>query len=131
MSTSPAPDDWPRFAVVGAGAVGCYFGGMLARAGAPVTLIGRARHVDAIAANGLEIDSVRFRDRVSRRATTEPDGVRGAAIVLLTVKGPDTESAVRAVRPHLQPGASLFSVQNGVDTSPRSARWCQVRLSPR
>ena len=39
-----------RFAVVGAGAVGCYFGGMLARAGSPVTLIGRAAHVDAIRA---------------------------------------------------------------------------------
>ena len=37
-----------RIAIVGAGAVGCYFGGMLARAGVPVTLIGRASHVDAI-----------------------------------------------------------------------------------
>ena len=44
---------WPRVTVVGAGAVGCYFGGMLARAGAPVTLIGRPLHVDAIRSNGL------------------------------------------------------------------------------
>ena len=49
---------WPRIAVVGAGAVGCYFGGMLARAGAPVTLIGRAQRVEAIHRDGLFIDSV-------------------------------------------------------------------------
>jgi 2-dehydropantoate 2-reductase len=39
-------------AIVGAGAVGSYFGGMLARAGHPVTLIGRASHVDAIERGG-------------------------------------------------------------------------------
>ena len=42
----------PRIAVLGAGAVGCYFGGMLARAGAPVTLIGRPLHVEALSLNG-------------------------------------------------------------------------------
>ena len=42
-------DTWPRIAVMGAGALGCYFGGMFARAGAPVTLIGRAQHVEAMA----------------------------------------------------------------------------------
>src|SRR5262249_3641056 len=41
-------ETWPRVAVLGAGAVGCYFGGMLARAGAPVTLIGRPHHVEAL-----------------------------------------------------------------------------------
>ncbi len=46
MKPAPAAN-WPRVAVMGAGAVGCYFGGMLARAGAPVTLIGRrARRSD-------------------------------------------------------------------------------------
>jgi ketopantoate reductase len=39
--------------VLGAGAVGCYFGGMLARAGAPVTLIGRPQHVKALERDGL------------------------------------------------------------------------------
>ncbi len=48
---------WPRIAVLGAGAVGCYFGGMLARAGAPVTLIGRAKHVEVLNQDGLFLDS--------------------------------------------------------------------------
>ena len=47
---------WPRIAVLGAGAVGCYFGGMLARAGAPVTLIGRPQHVEALARDGLWLE---------------------------------------------------------------------------
>jgi 2-dehydropantoate 2-reductase len=50
-----------RVGVVGAGAVGCYFGGMLARAGAPVTLIGRADHVDAINRDGLFLERADFR----------------------------------------------------------------------
>ena len=44
---------WPRVAVMGAGAVGGYYGGMLAQAGAPVTMIGRPTHVDAINRDGL------------------------------------------------------------------------------
>ena len=43
---------WPRVAVIGAGAVGCYYGGMLARAGASVTLVGRPAHVSAIKRDG-------------------------------------------------------------------------------
>ena len=53
------PIDWPTVAVVGAGAVGCYFGGMLARAGAPVTMLGRpgskSPHIQAIRESGYEI----------------------------------------------------------------------------
>src|SRR6187549_3153020 len=89
--------DSTHIAVLGAGAVGCYFGGMLARAGASVTLIGRPRHVDAIAAGGIRLESIRFHDRVDVAATTTAAAAAGASIVLLTVKGPDTESAVAAL----------------------------------
>src|SRR5206468_1983967 len=57
-------ETWPRVAVLGAGAVGCYFGGMLARAGAPVTLIGRPHHVEALARDGLWLDTLHFQERV-------------------------------------------------------------------
>jgi 2-dehydropantoate 2-reductase len=111
--------DWPRVAVMGAGAVGCYFGGMLARAGAPVTLIGRPAHVDAIARNGLFLDSLNFRGRVAAIASTEPEAVRGAGLVLFCVKTLDTEEAARALGPHLEPGGTLLSLQNGVDNVAR------------
>jgi 2-dehydropantoate 2-reductase len=105
----------PSVAVMGAGAVGCYYGAMLARAGVPVTLIGRANHVSAIQTDGLAVDSFRFQERIPMQASTDVAAVCGAAIVLLCVKTLDTETAAQAVLPHLAPGARLLSLQNGVD----------------
>ncbi len=112
-------ETWPRIAVMGAGAVGCYFGGMLARAGAPVTLIGRARHVDAIRAEGLLLESLQFCERVRIDASTDPAAAREAGVVLFCVKTLDTESAAQALAPHLMPGAAVISLQNGVDNAER------------
>jgi Ketopantoate reductase PanE/ApbA len=72
---------WPRVAVLGAGAVGCYFGGMLARAGAPLTLIGRPAHVDAFRRDGLLLDTLQFRERVPVAAFTDAAAVAGADFV--------------------------------------------------
>ena len=110
---------WPRVAVMGAGAVGSYFGGMLARAGTPVTLLGRRAHVEAIARNGLFIDSLNFQERVAVAASTQPDAARDAELVLFCVKTLDTEAAARLLAPHLVPGALLLSLQNGVDNAGR------------
>lgn len=110
---------WPNVAVLGAGAVGCYFGGMLARAGAPVTLIGRPQHVEALTRDGLWLDTLHFQERVRVDASTDVQAVRDAAVVLLTVKTLDTESAARSLVPHLAPGAILLSMQNGVDNVER------------
>ena len=111
--------NWPRVAVIGAGAVGCYFGGMLARGGAPVTLIGRRAHVEAIARDGLFIDSIHFQERVAIAASTQVDAVRDADVVLFCVKTLDTESAARAIAPELAAGAIVVSLQNGVDNVER------------
>jgi ketopantoate reductase len=72
-ASSPA---WPKIAVVGAGAVGGYFGGMLARAGAPVILIGRAAFVDAVKKNGLTLDTLHFNENVRVEAATELEAAR-------------------------------------------------------
>jgi 2-dehydropantoate 2-reductase len=116
-----ANEDYPRVAVLGAGAVGSFFGGMLARAGVPVMLIGRASHAEAIAAHGLIIESFRFPkpERVRVEAATSAEAVGGAQIVLLCVKTLDTESAAQAIAPHLAPGAVVVSMQNGVDNVAR------------
>jgi 2-dehydropantoate 2-reductase len=110
---------WPRVAVVGAGAVGCYFGGMLARSGAPVTLIGRARHVEAINRDGLFIDSIHFQERVTVSATDELGVVRDAQLVLFSVKTVDTENAAKLLAPYLAPDTLVVSLQNGVDNVER------------
>jgi 2-dehydropantoate 2-reductase len=108
-----------KIAVMGAGAVGCYFGGMLARAGHAVTLIGREQHVQAMERDGLFLDTRSFQERVPVRATTGPQGVEGARLVLFCVKSTDTETAARAIAPHLGPDTLLLSLQNGVDNAER------------
>src|ERR1700736_4097654 len=110
---------WPSIAVMGAGAVGCYFGGMLARAGAPVTLIGRPNHVEAINRDGLFIHSPHFQQHIPVAASTEVAAAGTAQVVLLCVKTPDTEEAARSLAPHLQRGAAAVSLQNGVDNIER------------
>ncbi|WP_082542247.1 MULTISPECIES: 2-dehydropantoate 2-reductase [unclassified Rhizobacter] len=106
-------------AVMGAGAVGCYFGGMLARAGHHVTLIARPQHVDAIARDGLRMQTRTFDERVRLQASTEVAAVQGAQLVLFCVKSTDTEAAAAAMCPHLSPGALVLTLQNGVDNDER------------
>ncbi len=114
-----ADKGWARIAVVGAGAVGCYFGGMLARAGAPVTLIGRAQHVEAIKRDGLFIDSIHFKEHVSISTSTELASVRDAQLVLFSVKTVDTEDTAKLLAPYLAPETNVVSLQNGVDNAER------------
>jgi 2-dehydropantoate 2-reductase len=99
--------------------VGSYFGGMLARAGVRVTLIGRPAHVEAIRREGLFLDCVSFQERVPVEASIEVSAARDADFVLLCVKTLDTEDAVRALKPILAPGAIVVSLQNGVDNVER------------
>jgi 2-dehydropantoate 2-reductase len=106
-------------AVMGAGAVGCYYGAMLARAGHAVTLIGRSRHVEAVNDRGLFVEARTFQEYVSMQATTEPSGVADAEVVLFSVKSADTETAGRQIAPHLTESAVVLSLQNGVDNAER------------
>ncbi|MFZ2649813.1 MAG: 2-dehydropantoate 2-reductase [Burkholderiaceae bacterium] len=108
-----------KIAVMGAGAVGCYFGGMLARAGHAITLIGRPPHVDAVHRKGLRMSTLSFDETVTVQASTQAHAVRGAQLVLFCVKSSDTESAGAALAPHLEPDALVLSLQNGVDNSRR------------
>ena len=108
-----------KVAVMGAGAVGCYFGAMLARASHDVTLIARPLHVEAVKRHGLMFESRSFNGRIPMQATTEASGVEGADIVLFCVKSPDTEIAGRMIAPFLKPDAALVCLQNGVDNAER------------
>ncbi|OOG39762.1 ketopantoate reductase family protein [Polaromonas sp. A23] len=108
-----------KVAVMGAGAVGCYYGGMLARAGLDVVLIARPRHVDAVQSDGLRMETRTFDEHVRLAANSEPSAVQGADLVLFCVKSTDTESAGALIRPHLAPGALVLCLQNGVDNADR------------
>jgi 2-dehydropantoate 2-reductase len=108
-----------RIAVMGAGAVGSYYGGMLSRAGHQVMLIGRPQHVEAILQHGLFLDTTGFRARVQVRASTEVGDIQGASLVLCCVKSSDTEKAAAVMAPFVDPDAVIFSLQNGVDNAKR------------
>ena len=108
-----------RIAVLGAGAVGCYYGGMLARAGHKVTLIGRPVHVEAFRKAGLHFEGLKFDEQVPVEASAEASAVRGARLVLFCVKSTDTEQAAAQIAPFLDAGSIVVNLQNGVDNSER------------
>src|SRR5262245_25026372 len=114
--TSVSP---PRVAVVGAGAVGGYFGGMLARAGADVTLIGRPVHVEVWNRDGLFVDSVNFQERIRVAASTDLAASADADLVLFSVKSLDTVETARQLARFVRNDASIVSLQNGVDNVDR------------
>ena len=120
MSSSSSPAaGWPKVCVFGAGAVGCYFGARLAIAGAPVTLIARGPHVQAIEQHGLIFESAGTRTPVRLAATTHPDALGSADLVLFCVKSRDTDEGARTVAARLKSGAVVVSLQNGVDNVAR------------
>ncbi len=108
-----------KFAVMGAGAVGCYYGGMLARAGHSVVLIARPVHVDAIASAGLRLQTQTLDEHIQLAASTDVSAVAGADVVLLCVKSSDTEAAGRLMQPYLRADALVMCLQNGVDNAER------------
>ncbi len=119
MPASPPAPHLLRFAVMGAGAVGCYFGVLLARAGHAVTLIGRQAHVEAVQQRGLRLQTATLDVQVPMAASTDASAVKGADVVLFCVKSSDSEDAARQIRPHLAPGALVLTLQNGVDNDER------------
>jgi len=119
-----------RVAVMGAGAVGCYYGGLLARAGHAVTLIGRAPHVEAIQRAGLRLETRSFDEHVAAAASTDPAAAANAELVLCCVKSTDTEEAAAQLAPQLARGAVVLSLQNGIDNAARLQAKLAQRVIP-
>jgi 2-dehydropantoate 2-reductase len=108
-----------KLTILGAGAVGCFYGAALARAGNMVTLIGRPEQVEAIRRRGLRFESPTFSGFVPIHAITDPAEAAPADIALLCVKSQDTESAGRSLAGSLAATATVFSFQNGVENAER------------
>jgi 2-dehydropantoate 2-reductase len=105
-----------RIAVVGAGAVGGYFGARLAQGGAELVVIARGAHLEAIRRDGIRVDSVAG-DAVVRPAecSDDPARVAPAEAVLLGVKAWQVEQVARGLGPLLAPGGCVLPLQNGVE----------------
>ena len=110
-----------KIAVMGAGAVGCYYGARLQQAGHEVVLVGRPALVEAVQARGLRLQSRDFDGFLPMAASASPEAVRGAGLVLFCVKSGDTESAGAAMKPFLGADATVLCLQNGVGNAERLA----------
>src|SRR6476620_190765 len=105
-----------RFAILGSGAVGGYYGARLARAGHDVTFIARGAHLAAIRERGLEIRSPALGDFIARgRAEEDTSKVGIVDLVLFAVKTYDNPTALPLLKPMLGDSTVVLTVQNGVD----------------
>jgi 2-dehydropantoate 2-reductase len=106
-----------RFAILGSGAVGGYYGARLANAGHDVTFVARGAHLRAIRERGLQIRSPMLGD-LTVKAPAEEDTTKVGVVdvVLFAVKAYDNASALPLVKPMLGPSSVVLTVQNGVDS---------------
>jgi len=100
--------------VLGAGAVGCYFGGMLARAHHDVTFIARPERATALNESGLQMDCKAFHETIVVKASSDLAILSDADLVLLSVKSLDTERTLAEIKSILPSKAVILSLQNGV-----------------
>jgi len=126
-ATGPGPvADRLRIAVMGAGGMGGYFGGRLARAGEAVAFVARGEHLRAIRERGLTVHSVTGDFTATAPATDDPrrlpELIGAVDLVLFCVKSYDTESAAEALRPVLGPETAVLTLQNGVVNEETLAR---------
>ncbi|MCY3692572.1 MAG: 2-dehydropantoate 2-reductase [Chloroflexota bacterium] len=107
-------------AVMGAGGVGGYFGGLLARAGHNVTFIARGAHLDAMRRNGLRVISTNDGDfTVAGKATDNPGEIGTQELILFTVKMYHNDDAIHAIAPMVGPDSIVLTLQNGIDNGDR------------
>jgi 2-dehydropantoate 2-reductase len=112
-----------RFAVLGSGAVGGYYGAKLARAGHDVTFIARGAHLQAIRERGLQVRSPALGDfTVHAPAADDTSRVGPVDVVILAVKAYDNPIALPLIPPMLGgDGTSVLTIQNGVDSFSEAA----------
>jgi 2-dehydropantoate 2-reductase len=105
-----------RIAVFGAGSVGGYFGGRLALGGSDVVFIARGAHLQALRAQGLQVESPKGDFTVpSVQATDDPTQVGQVDVVLVAVKAWQVPEAAQAMRPIVGPETSVVPLQNGLE----------------
>jgi 2-dehydropantoate 2-reductase len=105
-----------KICIVGAGALGSLFGGLLGRAGARVSLYNPSNieHMQAIQKAGLVIERDGSRLHLAVEATTTPDALEDADLVGIFVKAHQTARAMAAIAPKLNRRSWVLSLQNGI-----------------
>ncbi|QPQ55000.1 2-dehydropantoate 2-reductase [Allosphingosinicella flava] len=107
-----------RIAVLGAGSIGCFVGGVWTARGCDVTFVGRRRVMDEVRAHGLRLSDYAgwsaSMPPEQARFTADPAALAHADVILLTVKSNGTEAAATEIARHAKKEAAVVSLQNGV-----------------
>jgi 2-dehydropantoate 2-reductase len=106
-----------KIAVVGAGAVGGYYGALMSRAGADVSFVARGAHRDAIRANGLRVIGIQGDFTVKVAAEDDPSRIGPVDVVILAVKTYDNDTAFPLVKALMHEKTAVLTLQNGVDSA--------------
>jgi 2-dehydropantoate 2-reductase len=104
-----------KILVMGAGAVGAYFGARLQQAGEQVILCARGENLRALKARDLEFKSYQGDFSLTVTATGDPCEFAPYDLVLFCVKSYDTAAAARSLAGCLNPGGAILTVQNGIE----------------
>ena len=106
-----------KIVVIGAGGVGGYFGGKLAKAGYDISFIVRGKNLEAIKKNGLQIKSINGDFTVFPFATSEFDPVKNADLVILGIKSWQIIDIAKSIKPLLSTNTMVLPLQNGADNA--------------
>ena len=105
-----------KIAVIGTGGVGAYFGGRLAQAGNDVTFVARGKHLEAIVARGLQVESIRGDFSIHPAlATDRPKTIGPVELVLCCVKSWQVPEAAESIRTMMGSETVVIPLQNGVE----------------
>ena len=110
-----------KILVMGAGAVGAYFGARLRAAGEDVVLCARGENLRAMREHGLDLTSIRGDLRIEVTATDTPREFAPYDLILFCVKAYDTDAAAQAIAGCLTPGGAILTLQNGVENEAKLA----------
>lgn len=108
-----------RIAILGAGGVGGYYGGSLARAGHPVAMLARGAHLDALRERGLEVRTPEGTWTVSVQAAGDPKELGTVDLAVVAVKNYSLTEIVPAARLLAEGGADVLPLLNGVEAAER------------
>lgn len=104
-----------KIVVVGPGAMGCLFGGFLAKSGQDVTMLDRnPDRANRIKKQGIKIEGVSGEHKIDANVVSDAKGISSPDLIIICVKSYDTESAVNSVKDIIGDNTLVLTLQNGI-----------------
>lgn len=112
-----------RIGIAGAGAVGCVYGGSLAKAGYDVRFLARGPHLEAMNEHALHIKTDEESYVVEGMFTNDVARFSDVDLILFTVKSHHTEEMAKALKAVVKKDTLILTLQNGVDNEAKLVEW--------